>query len=238
VYSRLVKDYFTLRETKGEVGIEIEMEGTALGFGPEAAPVWSLKGDGSLRGESVEYVLRSPVPRSMVAKSLELLQSSLKKARLSPSDRCGVHVHVNVQQLTISQLVSFITLYTIFEEVLVKFCGPLREGNYFCLRAKDAEYIIDKFAEYIEQGDISGVGRDSFRYAALNLSSIPKFGSLEFRSMRTEKDFRIINTWVEMLLRIKDFAIRFKHPSEIISAVSLEDQKISSIKLWGIIRKF
>ena len=128
----------------GEIGIEIEMEGQML---PHiGSNTWRSEADGSLRGESIEYVLKKPVAREQVAKVLTQLQDMLAKdgAVLEPSNRCGVHVHVNAQQYTFLQVMNIVVLYLMFEDILTKFCGQHREGNYFCLRARDAGRFVEQ----------------------------------------------------------------------------------------------
>ena len=121
-------EMYPLRETDGEVGIEVEVEGQNLGF-VERSNTWNVVGDGSLRGESAEYILRQPVHRKDIHEALAELQELIRHATIRTSDRAGVHVHINCQQLTFMQVINFASLYLIFEDILIKFCGEAREGN-------------------------------------------------------------------------------------------------------------
>ena len=49
-----------VRRQQGEVGIEVEVEGRHLDF--HGNENWRTDGDGSLRGNSCEYVLKAPAP--------------------------------------------------------------------------------------------------------------------------------------------------------------------------------
>lgn len=220
MFSSTISDYFSLNKTNGEIGIEIEMEGRGLA---RAIPnsLWLAKKDGSLRGEAIEYVLSKPINRKDVLEYLTSLQNYLHNvgSRLVPSDRCGVHIHLNVQNLEIKKVVQIVVLYIILEDLLVKWCGPEREGNSFCLRVKDAEYLIDDTCQQILDGQLNPT--DNVRYASINLTALSRFGSLEFRAMRTEKDFTRIKTWIDMLLRVKDHAIKYNSPEDIVEAVSM-----------------
>lgn len=217
---RIVDLYSVSKQKDRDVGIEIEMEGSGIVI---PATGWRLEEDGSLRHnpEAIEYVLDTPVNRKDVTAALQTLQLALDKAgaKLTPSDRCGVHVHINCQQLTVEQVISFITLYLIMEEPLVKWCGEDREGNPFTLRAKDAEYTISLLIQSAMRGDFNQFNSD-MRYGSVNPNAIQKYGSLEFRALRTPKDFAIIDTWTRLLLRIKDASLEFQHPKSIIEACS------------------
>jgi hypothetical protein len=216
-----IRDLYGNNAHKGrDVGIEIELEGSNLSV---AHKYWVAHTDSSLRPnpEAIEYVLIQPVAHKEVAKYLSDLQEALEgnEAKLDPSDRCGVHVHVNCQQLTVSQVLCFICTYLVLEEALVKWCGEDREGNLFTLRAKDAEALVAMLITAATNQNFNNFNSE-YRYSSINIASLIKFGSLEFRSLRTPKDFSTINTWVNLLMRIKQYAVGFSHPREIIESVS------------------
>lgn len=218
-----IVDAFKLRKVVDEeIGIEIEMEGRNLLRGNSGA--WNYHEDNSLRGESAEYVLRNPVSRSRVQEVLQQLQKALHKAgsELNPSDRCGVHIHMNCQKLTVKQVFCFAILYLIFEDLLVRWCGSDREGNLFCMRSKDAEGLITALATAASKNSLLDLQYDSYRYASINLFALSKYGSVEFRSMRTTKEFEPIATWAELLIKVKDGSLKFNHPKEIIETLSLQ----------------
>jgi len=119
-------EWLGLNEKKGEVGIEVELEGRHLNF--EGDLFWNVTNDGSLRGNSGEWVLRDPVSRKDIAKAVQSLIKMHEPTMNRPyeidcSDRCGVHIHINCQQLTFIQTMCFLTLYLAFEDVLMRFCG-------------------------------------------------------------------------------------------------------------------
>lgn len=216
-------DYFPVKnQGEREIGIEIEAEGSNLW--PKSLNYWHIDSDGSLRGnpDSAEYVLRSPVRRSRVRSRLEYLTNALKKnnAVISPSDRCGVHIHMNVQTMDMEDLFKLCTLYYLFENVLTHWCGEDREGNLFCLRAKDAEALMEELINVKTSGNFSNLTTNSYRYSALNLAALQKYGSIEFRAMRTPEDFNQINTWVVLLLKLKDYIKTFNSEAELMKKVS------------------
>lgn len=222
----IVRDVFGVGDVgPREVGIEIEMEGRGLHrlFDMNPGPnYWNVMEDGSLRGEAVELVLKKPCARNLVASRLSYLQKYLSSLdmTLSPSDRCGVHVHVNCQPLEITELYRFITLYLIFEDVLVNWCGEDRVGNLFCLRARDASGLLMALISAKKSGYLMDLMSNEYRYAAMNVTALRKYGSLEFRAMRSPAKFDSINNWVEALLNIKDYALSVESDRAFVEALS------------------
>lgn len=210
--------------TDGEIGLEIECEGSALA--KDLLKWWTIHQDNSLRvdqdtGEPpLEYVLRKPLSREELSKALDYLLSKLKnsKSKVRDSHRSSVHVHFNCQQKTLKEIVTFICLYLIFENTLVEFSGPNRVGNLFCQRAKDSQYWVHAITEAFRTGQTGEMMSDRLRYTSCNTSALAKFGSLEFRSMRGTVDKDTIDTWIELLCHIKDASEQFEDPYKLYEA--------------------
>ncbi len=218
---RVADAFFHGEVLNGEVGIEIELEGEGLPDHMSSKTYWNVTRDGSLRGEAFEYVLKSPIDRNLVPEALSQLYDRLSKATLEDSGRAGVHIHVNVRDLSIRQLYNFLLIYLVFEKNLVDFCGSDRIGNLFCLRAVDAEYLLVSIRKLLKTHDFrSNTKSDSLRYAAVNLTSILKYGSLEFRSLASPVTQETIENWVRLLLSIKDYSKEVESPTNVVLGVS------------------
>lgn len=215
-----------------EVGIEIEMEGKGLVRGPAG---WETTSDGSLRGESCEWVLTRPVTEADSYVLLDRLQKHLVDhgTKLSPSDRCGVHIHINVQEMDVDDVFKFCILYLVLENLLVEWCGEDREGNLFCLRAEDAEYLIQCLLRAKQKGTFKQAVHEDIRYASMNITSLIKYGSLEFRALRTPADFNRIKTWIKMLLAIKRASYNYKSTEEIIEFISMKGGRTFLRTIFG-----
>lgn len=218
---RTIRQVFDLKKTTGDVGIEIEVEGRNL---PEVlGRYWRKEEDGSLRGhESAEYVLKNPLTLRQMHNALNYLSDEYEDHGTIVDDtvRAGVHVHVNVQELTLIETFNVIVAYIILEEVLVKFCGTHREGNLFCLRCIDAEYLPLALAQIIKDRSWQHLGTDQLRYASLNVKALPQYGSLEFRAMRSTRDLDLIGQWATILHTLRDVAKKYRDPQDIIYSMS------------------
>lgn len=228
-----VKRIYGLRETKGEIGIEIELEGRNLNVLRNIRG-WRAERDGSLRGaESVELVLRNPATRRSLPQYLRRIVDASGDVVIDDTGRAGVHVHLNVQDLDITQVYNIICAYMIFEDALTEYCGADRVGNLFCLRVRDAEYLIDILRDAVVQEDFHMIADDSIRYAAINVNALARYGSLEFRAMRSTLDMDRIHTWVDMLLRIRDWAVQFRDPQDIVETFSFKGPDVVFDTVFG-----
>ena len=207
---------------KGDVGIEIEVEGNNLK--EMDTEVWTSLRDGSLRGENLEYVLRKPIPIGRVKDAIIDLKQELDDAGSECifSFRTSVHVHVNVQNLNFNEYLTLIYTYLLLEEPLMTFCGKERKGNRFCLRLQDAEGILQTLTYMFRNGEgsLRNIGEEAVRYAAINLYATRKFGSLEFRGMRGNMDVDVLDIWTRALVAIREFAVFAKTPKEVYSLFS------------------
>lgn len=218
-----LKDIFGWRRNpKGEVGIEVEVEG---GPWPDLTanpiPNWEYHEDHSLRNGGAEYVIRQPIGRDKVLGALETLEVGLRDARKVFSYRTSVHVHINVQQLTIAQWVAFIAAFTVLEEALVDVVGPKRAGNKFCLRIKDADEPLNALRKGIREGRLRDYIGGDLKYASMNITATQTHGTLEFRAMEGNLDPKRINDWVQVLGCIKDYACeKAESPMHIANQLS------------------
>lgn len=218
---KLVGEVLGKRSKLGDhVGIELEIEGSRL---PEVSTdYWKSERDGSLRGESFEYVLRKPIPHKEAQKALLEISGIWEGngAKIKDSPNAGTHVHVNCSDLTVTQLFNFISLYLVVEDVLVAQCGKDRIGNLFCLRSCDAEFMVDTMVEAVRDADLSVFHTDDLRYASVNVKALGDYGSIEFRAWRSDGDLVKVNWWVDLLMHLKATARTIDNPALIVADVS------------------
>lgn len=224
----LIRELFNLIEKDGQFGVEIEVEGSKLPFvythpAKETKKYWKAVDDGSLRGqESIEYVLKEPLDMPDLVKALDVLMKDMENvgSTIDSSVRAGVHIHLNVQELTLPQLINLITLYYCFEGPLTDFCGEGRQGNLFCLRGMDAEYIVWALEKAFQHNNFLYLNSDDIRYSALNLTSLFKYGSVEFRALRTPQNLIDILAWVKLIDKLFKRSQEYDNPMDIVLGLS------------------
>lgn len=221
-----VKDIFGHKNKRGHVGIEVEVE-AAKQLPPLEVKPWTCKPEQSLRGYGMEYITTGPIlcnsdkTEALKALSDLLFDKYYKVDHDSP--RTSVHVHVNVLGLTPTQVYTAACAYWLLENPLMKWCGPTREGNKFCLRLKDAEGILG-----LIKGDMRNVEKQQYlpfqsykadycKYGGLNLNAIGRFGSLEFRGLRGVYDTKTMDLWsTSMYTLVTRAAEAFESPSALM----------------------
>lgn len=217
-----IHEILKIRKQSGsKIGIEIECEGVRL---PEAVPgaFWKVVPDGSLR-DGLEYVYVSPQDYQELEASLDELTDAFDNNKAKPnfSFRTSVHVHVNCLDMEYQHVLNYMYTYFLLEKVLVDFCGEHRKGNRFCLRMEDAEgvldYVLTLFRSRASRNTLGTISAEQTRYAAMNISSLNKFGTLEFRAMRGTLDKDVIVPWVNVLIGIREFACKFSSTKDILA---------------------
>lgn len=205
--------------SKGTFGVEIEVEGANL-----CAPTQGWRGtrDGSLRGrypdQSCEYVFDKPETLATSIRMIHQLSEAMKAnhSRLDFSFRTSTHVHVNAQHLTYPQFLAFLYTSVLMENVLMNFCGDERINNRFCLRIQDAEFYVENLKElFRSRVSLARINEDRLRYTAINIGSVPKYGSVEFRGMRGTLDKEVLVPWLKTLSAIRDFAVNQNNPHNV-----------------------
>lgn len=213
--------------TDGKFGVEIEVEGSSLprkGEDKVFDIFWKEERDGSLRGmENAEYVFRKPLSKEGTKEAIigQLGRRYVEKnSTVDESLRAGVHVHLNIQSWMPLELMTFATTYYLLEDYFVHWSGAGRVGNHFCLRAIDAEGVIIKLIDACQKRDWRHLNTDDIRYASLNWNAMHKYGSVEFRSMRSTRKLEDILRWVELIDQLTVGAKKFGSPQDVIKAVS------------------
>jgi len=232
---KTVREYFNVRETKGDVGVEVEVEGENL---PEAPKGWRGEADGSLRGESREYVLSQPVPITELNNNLNRLKKSFVDmgSKFNESFRAGVHVHVNVQELTTLQLANMIVLYYLFEDNILSTCRNDRQGNHFCLRGQDAHggvlTLKNLFLSSLKDC-ICDENGDKIRYSAMNVKCLGQYGSLEFRSLESTYDFNKISNFAKLHVALREYSRKFETPKKMMDVILQQSAWEVSRQVFG-----
>ena len=212
-----------VKKTGPFLGLECETEGRRLPHVESA--VWDTVPDHSLRN-GLEYVSK-PIKPADVVPGLTALFKAVKEADGVPaySFRCSTHVHINVQDFTEKQLMNMIFLYMMYENVFMNYVADERVGNRFCLRFQDAQHLTHEVTTFFratqENGldmAISRLRQENLKYAAMNLYTLRKYGTLEFRALEGTDDVAKIDTWVQAIVRLRSTAMKWETPQDVYAA--------------------
>jgi hypothetical protein len=181
-------------------GLELEIEGIPVD--PTELYVGGMYGDAdnSLRnvrgGRGWEFITK-PATFSIVN---TILTNFFGKAHLTEdnySERCSVHVHCNVLDMTPEQIQSLCLLYQAFEPVLYTFAGGDRDKNIFCVPWSQTQ-ITYRLLDTLCDGNIPTL-RNWQKYTGLNLIPITTQGTVEFRHLPGTCDQVKIMQWLSLI---------------------------------------
>lgn len=212
-----------LADNNAFLGIEIELEhlrhfGGSFRDKLYQAGLWTLTEDGSLRDHGLEFIMQTrggePLKGADVIRALDTFKAVMSEYighyddPPSCSSRTSIHVHVDVRDLDFPSLKKFILLYLVFEKIFFNWSSPDRYCNAYC-RSTEIHYdVLERFAQILEMDDaahqkaIRSISSGN-KYDAMNVLSIRKRGSIEFRMMGGTYDTERILKWVNMLLAMR-----------------------------------
>ena len=207
------------------VGIEIEVE-NLLGFNYPVEYYWNIKEDHSLRNNGREFV-SIPLRTNQVEFAIDYLNQHLANYQPDFSNRTSVHVHLNVRDMTKSQLLSLVVYYCLFEKHFFNFAGSKREESIFCvpLYKTIQDYTISS---------LFGVITQWHKYNALNLGTVigayglPCYGTVEFRHLYGTNNKEIIINWINQILCLKQAALKtnFKELLEKVKTLNTTSEYV------------
>ena len=195
-----------VKESSVAIGIEVEMEnfnnsaGTLTGV---HTTFWMFKPDGSLRNNGMEAV-SIPVQGEWIRTALKTLWAVIKD--VSFSARTSIHIHLDVRALTQKQLTCLLLVYLSVESLLYKFVGKDRHDSIYCVPLYTTT-LVNALVDFVNKS-IYKHGFAQNRYAGLNLDALKKFGTLEFRQLHGTHDLNKIMTWINLIFKIYQFAMK------------------------------
>lgn len=210
------------------IGVEIELENLGNFKGLEydemmKTGLWSIVDDGSLRNHGLEFVMQTannkdPLRGGDITRALfrfkKVMRDYIKKGNEPPkcTHRTSIHVHMDVRDLSLSQLKKLILLYAIFEETFFNWSMPERLNNNYCRSLDHFPDITARMATILAiPDDESPMSRHHLmealeggnKYDAANYLSIRQRGSFEFRLLHGTYDTELMLKWINILQALK-----------------------------------
>lgn len=186
------------------IGIEVEVENHKnVNYGYYSDNFWTYKEDNSLRNSGIEYVTNLGLS---LKHSLEALENLFKyiPEYIESNSRCSTHIHMNILDLTQEQLLSLVMIYALSEHSLYEFAGMKRYKNIFCVPLLQSD-LFPVFKNY--SNNFIYISKHWPKYCGINLNTICKYGTVEFRQLRGTYDVSKIITWIKLLWKMKEYVI-------------------------------
>lgn len=177
------------------VGINAEW----LTYTHEVTSTWKLVYDASVTstgtgiGRGLELV--SPILKGEEGlKDLEKALNALKNAGGKVNTTCGLHVHIDTAGMNGTQRKNFFNGYVKNQNVMDRLVSSSRRNN----RQYTCRYSTSQAEQY---ADALEHGRNVHnRYFTVNVMSMAKYGTLEFRQHQGTLNGKKAVAWVQMLL--------------------------------------
>lgn len=192
----------SLESDEFEIGIEMEVENVRLHSCTDYT-MWTVHPDGSLRNNGHEYVTH-PIKGKRIPFVLNQFFNTMGSG-ISFSPRTSVHIHLNVLDMTPEQIGGLVMAYLPFEKLLFQFVGGNREKSNFCVPLMDVHW--DRLLSHFFDAVYEPQRMDQYRYMALNLAAIQKFGTLEFRHLGGTNDVIKILRWINLIFKLKKYVL-------------------------------
>lgn len=212
-------------------GVEMELEGCKVQLpatggtnvvGEYRLPV-GIKAheDRSLRNGGIELVT-SPLKGAALENAVEYICTLANRAGWVPSNRAGVHVHVDVQQFTLEQYLNLIGLYVLLEPCFFKAIDTNRAGSIYC----KSWYQAGSWTQLRDVVDrIRSIGWFNMpsRYFGLNINATRKYGTIEFRHMQSTTDYKSVINWINTIGKAYIYARDNPISADMVRALTPEE---------------
>lgn len=223
---KTIQEIFELNRQAGDknnFGVEIELENIDKRVLVDG---WRDEHDGSLRHLGREFVFNNPQNLKASEKLLQGLYDAFKGLGVKPlaSNLTSTHIHIDVRDLNVKQLIDFIACILIVEPDLMNASGKDRQNNYFALSTSESEHRLAdlmkvKDAKSLKLFVLTQVRKDA-RYCGINFNSLMRYGSLEIRYLAGQEDPRNVMPWLTFYTHLKDFARHGVNFNELFMTIS------------------
>ena len=214
----------TRKDSHDLFGIELEYEQCTVA--PEAMSKWSFVRDNSLR-DGLELV-SVPLKFKQLDAALAEAEKAVIALNYKATQRCGLHVHLNMRTKTLGQVFNFITLYALLEPTIFRTYADGRADSNFCVPLYLNQSLVKDLSLEIawcrrkQQRGWRSMSKliHSAKYSAINLQALGVFGTLEMRQAYCTTDFKAIRRWITFLDYMNQKSLEYSDPQNIVTQYS------------------
>lgn len=201
-----IREFFALSKGvpfKDAYGIELELEQISeiLDQGTISKHLSLITEDNSLRNNGYEFVSR-PIG---LMETLEffndvMLTDAVKWGDINTrcNERGSVHVHVNMANSTVGEVLRFLRFYCMLEPQFFNEVADHRKNNIYCV-----PLAATRMPSYIQRKSFMNLPGAWHKYTALNLKPITTFGTVEFRHLQATENSQEFFRWMRIIYNLQ-----------------------------------
>ncbi len=200
--------------------------------------MWKVVTDASIKGAKTCEVV-SPILHGEAGLAIaKRVAEALEDAGASANKSCGLHVHFDARSMNCTEIKSIVTRYAAFESRIDKFMPMSRRSNhnYYCASVSK----LVSSASFKEAATRESLIRaQGTRYQKVNLQSLGRHNTVEFRQHSGTVNASKIASWVLFLNAFIDESIRLAHETRNESSINLgrKEQKLIDLIREGVTSK-
>lgn len=165
--------------------------------------------DRSINGENGREMVSPVLSGNGGLKKLQQACKALRLSKAKVNKSCGVHVHLEVSDFTVSNMISLVKNWYLLEKQFDKIMPLSRRSNNntYCKSINNfgsQRIFFGKLDRCTTIRDI--VNLFNTRYLKLNLNSYVKYGTVEFRHHSGTTKFSKIKNWILICSRLVEFS--------------------------------
>jgi Putative amidoligase enzyme len=182
-----------------------------VGYDHHRSENWKVVTDGSLHGGNGMEFVSPPLEGEAGLEQVAKVCRAIVAAGGTVNHHCGLHVHVGMRRQTAAEIKSILEVYNRYEPVLDMVMPPSRRGssNVFC------KSLNDDIRSVRALNDVSEIVRhfqrrygSSARYFKVNVQSLTRHGTIEFRQHSGTIDETKVVNWARFCLKLVDASIK------------------------------
>jgi hypothetical protein len=213
------KDYFTMlamplmhNPMSPFIGTGWELEAENVkGANWKGGDGWSFKTvlvteDGSLKDYGSEFITKGGQKGDALYFSLLELERyhSLFSKPWNFSHRCSFHVHLDVRDFTLGELINLVGIYMFVEPLLFSKCEEHRAGNSYCVQLNHLS---------LDARSLMAMNLKETKYWALSLNRLRDLGTVEFRMRHGSARAQELMQWISYLHKLWIYARTMSTPT-------------------------
>lgn len=193
-------------------GVEIEAEQASIDDNINLYELgWGTHVDHSLR-DGIEFVLNDPLAGDKLAWAIEGLYNAMpEELEFSPNPRAGTHVHINVSDRSMAVVQAMFTLMYALDRLVFEWAGDDRLWCSYCNSLNTLP--PNTLRTLLRDDDRSGwykemlwPNNNSDRYYGFNVTSLFKYGTVEFRYFPTTTSKDKMWEWLDFCQLVFKYA--------------------------------